>query len=78
MSLMGTGPVLTSGSKSTHFPHLNIRFHHTTSMYSILKVPGKGKGLIASADIPRGTRILEEQLIVAIPDGSLNNNRLKA
>ncbi|KAI2478116.1 SET domain-containing protein 5 [Pyrenophora tritici-repentis] len=41
-------------------------------------MPGKGKGLVAVEDIPRGTRILEETPIIAIPDSPLKDNLLKA
>jgi hypothetical protein len=38
-------------------------------MYSLCKIPGKGKDLVAAIDIPSGTRILEESPIVTIPGG---------
>jgi hypothetical protein len=47
-------------------------------MYSLTEVPGKGKGLVAATDIPRGTRILEEPPIITIPDGPRDDDWLKA
>jgi hypothetical protein len=47
-------------------------------MYSLTEVPGKGKGLVATTDIPRGTRILEESPVVTIPDELRDDERLKA
>ena len=32
--------------------------------YALQNVPGKGKGLVATQDIPKGTRITEETLII--------------
>ncbi|KAG8417527.1 hypothetical protein J3458_005024 [Metarhizium acridum] len=36
-------------------------------MYEIQDVPGKGKGLIATQAIPKGTRILSEKPIITVP-----------
>jgi hypothetical protein len=47
-------------------------------MYSLTEVPGKGKGLVATTDIPRGTRILEESPVVTIPDRPRDDEWLKA
>jgi hypothetical protein len=47
-------------------------------MYSLTEVPGKGKGLVAATDIPRGTRILEESPIIAISDRPRHDDWLKA
>jgi hypothetical protein len=33
-------------------------------MYAVEDVPGKGKGLIATHNIPKGTRIISEQPII--------------
>jgi hypothetical protein len=38
------------------------------SLYTLQDVPGKGKGLIATVTIPKGTRILEEQPIITTPE----------
>ncbi|KAJ8069382.1 hypothetical protein OCU04_003036 [Sclerotinia nivalis] len=35
--------------------------------YALQDVPGKGKGLVAAQEIPEGTRILEERLIMTRP-----------
>lgn len=37
-------------------------------MYEVVDIPGKGKGLIALRDIPRGTRILFEEPLFFLPD----------
>ncbi|KAG6299772.1 hypothetical protein E4U45_004313 [Claviceps purpurea] len=37
------------------------------SMYALQDVPGKGKGLVATQHIPKGTRILSEQPLITIP-----------
>jgi hypothetical protein len=47
-------------------------------MYSLNEISGKGKGLVATTKILRGTRILEESPIVTIPDGSQNDDWLRA
>ncbi|KAF2788843.1 hypothetical protein K505DRAFT_420843 [Melanomma pulvis-pyrius CBS 109.77] len=46
-------------------------------MYAILEVPGKGKGLVAVEDIPKGTRILSEGPVITTPDRQQNNEWLK-
>ncbi|THV47247.1 hypothetical protein BGAL_0325g00120 [Botrytis galanthina] len=35
--------------------------------YALQDVPGKGKGLVATQDIPKGTRIIEEKPIMTRP-----------
>jgi hypothetical protein len=47
-------------------------------MYSLTEVPGKGKGLVAAVDIPRGTRILEEKPTITIPDHLHDESMQKA
>ncbi|CCE29286.1 uncharacterized protein CPUR_02979 [Claviceps purpurea 20.1] len=37
------------------------------SMYALQDIPGKGKGLVATRNIPKGTRILSEQPLITIP-----------
>ncbi|KAG6239852.1 hypothetical protein E4U25_000233 [Claviceps purpurea] len=37
------------------------------SMYALQDIPGKGKGLVAIRNIPKGTRILSEQPLITIP-----------
>ncbi|CCE29284.1 uncharacterized protein CPUR_02977 [Claviceps purpurea 20.1] len=37
------------------------------SMYVLQDIPGKGKGLVATRNIPRGTRILSEQPLITLP-----------
>ncbi|KAG6020366.1 hypothetical protein E4U19_006414 [Claviceps sp. Clav32 group G5] len=39
------------------------------AMYALRDIPGKGKGLVATRDIPKGTRILSEQPLIAVPFG---------
>lgn len=38
------------------------------AMYEIQDVPGKGKGLVATRAIPKGTRILSEKPIITVPE----------
>ncbi|XP_014552346.1 hypothetical protein COCVIDRAFT_110478 [Bipolaris victoriae FI3] len=38
--------------------------------YEVRKIPGKGYGCFALASIPRGTRILEDNPLLAIPSGA--------
>ncbi|KAG5934512.1 hypothetical protein E4U60_003810 [Claviceps pazoutovae] len=40
----------------------------TDSMYALQEIPGKGKGLVATRHIPKGTRILCEEPLFAIPN----------
>ncbi|KAG6304767.1 hypothetical protein E4U45_001164 [Claviceps purpurea] len=37
------------------------------AMYALQDIPGKGKGLVATRDIPKGTRILSEQPLITLP-----------
>ncbi|KAG6089727.1 hypothetical protein E4U30_008316 [Claviceps sp. LM220 group G6] len=37
------------------------------AMYSLQDIPGKGKGLVATREIPKGTRILSEQPLITLP-----------
>jgi hypothetical protein len=46
-------------------------------MFSLRDVPEKGKGLVATEYIPRGTQILEETPIITIPDEARHDNVLK-
>ncbi|KAG6292108.1 hypothetical protein E4U09_003566 [Claviceps aff. purpurea] len=39
------------------------------AMYALRDIPGKGKGLVATRTIPKGTRILSEQPLIAVPFG---------
>jgi hypothetical protein len=48
-----------------------------SSFYTFQDVPGKGKGLIASVNIPRGTRILEERPIITEPEQPQSDEWLK-
>ena len=42
-------------------------------MYALQEVLGKGKGLVATRKIPRGTRILFEEPIVRMPEAVLDS-----
>ncbi|KAG6026463.1 hypothetical protein E4U19_002588 [Claviceps sp. Clav32 group G5] len=46
-----------------------------TSMYLLQDVPGKGKGLVATRHIPRGTRILAEKALISVPKGMYSGKR---
>jgi hypothetical protein len=46
-------------------------------MYIIKDVPGKGKGLVATERIPKGTRILSEQPVITIPPLHAIDKQLK-
>ncbi|KAG6131484.1 hypothetical protein E4U12_003651 [Claviceps purpurea] len=46
-----------------------------TSMYVLQDVPGKGKGLVATRHIPRGTRILAEKALISVPKGMYSGKR---
>jgi len=41
-------------------------------VYALEDVPGKGKGLIAARDIPKGTRIISEKPFVTVPGNVAN------
>lgn len=47
-------------------------------MYALSDVPGKGKGLVATENIPKGTRILSEQPVITIPERQQDDEWLKA
>ncbi|KAI1739551.1 heterokaryon incompatibility protein-domain-containing protein [Xylaria scruposa] len=46
-------------------------------MCALQDVPGKGKGLVATEKISKGTRILSEEPIVTIADSETNSERLR-
>ncbi|KAL8668533.1 MAG: hypothetical protein Q9168_006837 [Polycauliona sp. 1 TL-2023] len=52
----------------------------TTSnpMYALRDVPGKGKGLVATCTIPKGTRILSEEPIIAVARNPPTNKQSQA
>jgi hypothetical protein len=47
-------------------------------MYALQEVLGKGKGLVATRKIPKGTRILSEEPIVRVPEAVLDGQILPA
>lgn len=47
-------------------------------MYALQEVPGKGKGLVATRKISKGTRILSEEPIVRVPEVVLDSQTLPA
>jgi hypothetical protein len=50
----------------------------TEVMYTIQDVPGKGKGLVATRDIPMSTRILLEEPILSVPENIPDSQALRA
>lgn len=46
-------------------------------MYALRDVPGKGKGLVAIENIPKGTRILSEQPVITTPERQRDDEWLK-
>ncbi|RFU29079.1 hypothetical protein B7463_g7275, partial [Scytalidium lignicola] len=50
----------------------------TDPIYDVREVPGKGKGLVATRKITKGTRILSEEPIVRVPEKTLGNQSLLA
>ena len=46
------------------------------TMYVLQDIPGKGKGLVATQDILKGTRILSEQPIIVVPRKEQNSELL--
>ncbi|KAF2727774.1 SET domain-containing protein [Polyplosphaeria fusca] len=46
-------------------------------MYALRDVPGKGKGLVAIEDIPKGTRILSEKPVITTPERQRDDEWLK-
>ncbi|PGH36549.1 hypothetical protein GX50_00586 [[Emmonsia] crescens] len=53
----------------------NVKMQRTTgsSMYAFQDVPGRGQGLVAIKNIPKGTRILSEEPIITIPRNKMNS-----
>jgi hypothetical protein len=47
-------------------------------LYAFQEVPGKGKGLVATQNIPKGTRILSEEPIIRVPEAVLDSQTLRA
>ncbi|KPM46529.1 hypothetical protein AK830_g110 [Neonectria ditissima] len=47
-------------------------------IFAIQEIPGKGKGLIATRKIPKGTRILSEEPIIRIPEEERDTPALRA
>lgn len=64
--------LVQSAHTHTHTCNLN-----DGSWYVLKDVPGKGRGLIATERIPKGTRILSEQPVVTIPEGRFDHEWLK-
>jgi hypothetical protein len=48
-----------------------------SSMYILQDIKGKGKGLIATKNIVKGTRIISERPVVTIPEGQWSDEWLK-
>jgi hypothetical protein len=46
-------------------------------MYAVENVPGKGKGLIATKDIPKGTRIISEKPVITVGPPIANMEQLE-
>ncbi|MCJ1394080.1 hypothetical protein MMC18_006958 [Xylographa bjoerkii] len=42
----------------------------TTKMFALEAIPGKGKGLVATQDIPKGTRLLAEKPLIKVPQST--------
>jgi hypothetical protein len=51
---------------------------NNSSMYALEDVPGKGKGLVATKHIPRGTRILLEPPVITKPELQQDDEWLKS
>jgi hypothetical protein len=47
------------------------------SMYTLQDIKGKGKGLVATKNIAKGTRIISEHPVVTIPEGQRSDEWLK-
>jgi hypothetical protein len=47
-------------------------------MYALQEVPGKGRGLVATRKIFKGTRILSEEAIIRVPEAVLDSQTLPA
>jgi hypothetical protein len=47
-------------------------------MYTLWKVPRKGKGLVVTRMIPTGTRILTEEPVIKVPEAAPNTQALRA
>ncbi|KAG8668065.1 hypothetical protein FPOAC2_10167 [Fusarium poae] len=48
------------------------------AMTNLRDIPGKGKGLIATRKIPRGTRILSEESVITVPEGCTDSRSMRA
>lgn len=48
-----------------------------SSMYALRDIPGKGQGLIAIENIPKGTQILSEEPVITVPEGQRDDGWLK-
>lgn len=44
----------------------------SNSIYALQDVPGKGKGLVVTQKIPKGTRILSEEPVITIRGSAYN------
>jgi len=47
-------------------------------MYALQEVPGKGRGLVATRKIFKGTRILSEEAIIRVPEVVIASQTLPA
>lgn len=50
---------------------------NSDSLYLIKDIPGKGRGLVAAASIPKGTRILSESPLIEVPRDVSSKERLR-
>ena len=47
-------------------------------LYEIIPVPGKGRGMCAIKDIEKGTRIVEDEILMSIPEGLSKQGKFEA
>lgn len=47
-----------------------------SSVFALQDVPGKGKGLVATETIPKGTRILSERPLIRVPRDQPESKKL--
>lgn len=50
---------------------------NTTALYVCKSIPGKGQGLVATASIPAGTRILAESPLIKVPRDTNDKDKIR-
>ncbi|TWU70611.1 hypothetical protein ED733_001284 [Metarhizium rileyi] len=69
LSRFTVAPSMMKGGGDQDRPgDINMQSTTGPSMYVLQEIPGKGKGLVATEEIPKGTRILSEEALIIVDE----------